>query len=227
MIDFRLGRQGLGICAAAAILASCTASQSGSEAIPQTIAASHARPASGSADCPPYSGGSGVLPDGDFSQAVQPGPSQNGDAVFFKGQIFAPSWVVRADSIDFVSSTYWNVGGVCSVDLDGQQDPNPVGGIRSSGFTTRRGKPYIVTFTLSGNGYCPPTVKTMKIEAAGQFMEYTWNISSGNDAQDGHYTQETWQFTATHPVTRLAFVSLDPTGSGCGAVVAAISVTKK
>jgi hypothetical protein len=119
------------------------------------------------------------------------------------------------------------MGGVCSVDLDGQEDRNPVGGIRASAFPTKAGTQYALTFLLSGNGHCPPTIKAMKVEAAGQFQEYTWNTASGNDAQDGDFAQQTWQFTASNPVTRLTFQSLDPKGSGCGAVVAAISVTRK
>jgi hypothetical protein len=221
----RFGRHALGISLGVVLLVGCGGSQTSmSGAAPQGIAPLVPQQ---SGNCPPYSGGSGILSDGDFSQAVQPGPSQNGDAVFFKGQIFAPSWIVTKNSIDFVSSTYWNMGGVCSVDLDGQGDPNPVGAIRSNGFATRRGKPYSVTFLLSGNGHCPPAIKTMVVSAAGQFMEYTWNISSGNDAQDGQYAQETWHFIANRPVTNLAFRSLDPKGSGCGAVVAAVAVRKR
>jgi Protein of unknown function (DUF642) len=120
-----------------------------------------------SADCPAYSGGTGILPDGDFSQGPEP-PASDGDSVYFKGQVFAPSWKVTKNSIDFVGSTYWDIGGVCSVDLDGQEDSNPVGGIKSAAFPTLKKKSYTVTFLLSGNGHCAPAVKTADVSADGQ-----------------------------------------------------------
>jgi hypothetical protein len=79
---------------------------------------------------------------------------------------------------------------------------------------------YIVTFLLSGNGHCAPTIKTVNVSADGQFTQFTWNISNNNDAQHGQYQQEQWQFTATHSTTRLTFNSQDPKRSGCGAVIA-------
>jgi len=57
------------------------------------------------ADCPAYPGGTGILPDGDFSQGPEP-PASDGDSVYFKGQVFAPSSKVSKDSIDFVGPTY-------------------------------------------------------------------------------------------------------------------------
>jgi hypothetical protein len=173
-------------------------------------------------NCPGATDNTGVPPDGDFSQAPEPG--SNGDEVYFKGQVFAPSWKVTNDSIDFVGSAYWNVGGYCSVDLDGQEDSNPVGGIKSESFKTRPNHKYTVVFTMSGNGHCPPTVKTMDVTAAGQFAQFTWDTSDNNDAQHGQYQQQRWQFTATKRFTNLTFKSEDPKKSGCGAVVADIYV---
>jgi hypothetical protein len=120
-------------------------------------------------------GGTGLLPDGDFSQGTDWGDQT---LVYHKGQVFAPYWEVSKKNINFNGSTWGNVDGLCSVDLDG----NVPGAIESSAFSTKPGESYTVSFILSGNGYGPPTVKTMKVSAAHQFASYTWNISGCNDA---------------------------------------------
>lgn len=57
------------------------------------------------------------------------------------------------------------------------------------------------------------------------FTQFTWNTSDGNDAQHGHFAQETWVFKAYHVSTTLSFESKEPVGN-CGPLVAAISVTR-
>jgi hypothetical protein len=209
----------LAVVAIASPLAACSSPAVGTAPSPASPLAVRA---SSTTNCPAASDNSGVPADGDFSKASEPG--SNGDVVYFKGQIFAPGWKVTTDSIDFVGSAYWDVGGYCSVDLDGQQDHNPVGGIKSASFETQPNQKYNVIFTMSGNGHCPPTVKTMDVEAAGQFAQFTWDTSNNNDAQHGQYAQQSWQFTATKSFTRLTLKSQDPKKSGCGAVVADIYV---
>jgi len=220
MTDFRLGRRVLGTCAGIAILAGCGGSQGQTGTIPQS-AASRVRTASTSEECPALSGGTGILPDGDFSQGENAGTSS---PTWYKGQIFAPDWEVSKGNIDFAGSTAYGAGldGLCSVDLDGYYT---VGGIRSSGFRTKKGAKYTLSFLLSGNGHCSPTIKRMKVEMDHQFAAYSWNISSGYDVQNGDYATETWQFRAER-LSTLTFVSQDPKGSSCGAVVGGIVITK-
>jgi len=174
---------------------------------------------SASSNCPVWSGGTGILADGDFSEAPDPG---TGLPTFHRGAVFAPDWTVTGDTIDLYGSTAWGPDtGYCSVDLDGTPGP---GGIRHTAFATKSGQPYTVTFLLSGNGACGPTVKTMSIIAARQFTTFTWDISNGNDAQHGVWLPESWVFKAHGPNTILQFKSKDSPGN-CGPVVAAISVT--
>ncbi len=210
--------QMLGLCVTVAILAGCGGSQTAmSGALPQVAMQREARQQS--SNCPPYSGGSGILSDGDFSQVPEPGG--DGDAVYYKGQVFAPSWEVSKGNIDVLSSNYWNMDGLCSVDLDGY---NMVGGIEASAFATRH-RTYTLSFLLSGNGDCPPTVKSLKVTADRQFTTFTWNISGGNSPRNGDFATERWKFKAGS-LTTLKFDSQDPPDSGCGPVVAAISVTQ-
>ena len=179
------------------------------------------RPASSSENCPALSGGTGILLDGDFSQVVDTGTQS---PTWYKGQVFAPGWEVSKGNIDFGGSTDYGAGldGLCSVDLDGLYT---VGGIRSSAFHTKGGATYTLSFLMSGNGHCAPTVKHMKVQIDHQFTTYTWDTSSGNDIQNGDWLTETWQFRATK-LSTLTFVSQDPKGSSCGVVIGAIAITK-
>ena len=89
---------------------------------------------------------------------------------------------------------------------------------------TKSGASYTVSFLLSGNPDCGPAVKTLSLEANRQFTTFTWDTSNGNDARHGKFATQTWSFVASR-LTALKLRS-DPPGTGCGAVVAAISMTK-
>jgi hypothetical protein len=101
-----------------------------------------------------------------------------------------------------------------------------VGGIEHRALATSIGTRYMVTFMMSGNGFCPPTVKTLKISAAGQSTTLTWDTSGGNDAQHGVYAQRSWSVPAKGLRTTLTFASLDPRKSGCGPIVGAFSAAE-
>jgi hypothetical protein len=96
-------------------------------------------------NCRGDGGGPGILPDGDFSQAPNPG-SENGVR---KGTVFAPWWVVTGPrTIDFYagSTSHWDQpDGLCSVDLDGSPGP---GGIEHEPFRTKPHTAYILTFFI-------------------------------------------------------------------------------
>jgi hypothetical protein len=161
-----------------------------------------------------------MLPDGDFSQAPDPGNDKGVRA----GTVFAPSWIVTKRTIDFEGTNpYWVApNGVCTIDLDGSPG---AGGIKHSSFATRRGATYTVTFLLSGNGAGPPVVKNMTVKAGeDQFTQFSWDTTNGNDAQNGDFTTETWQFKAVHRSMTLTFQSQDPVKGSFGPIVAAISV---
>jgi hypothetical protein len=161
----------LGLGASIALITTCVAS-----AGPMTrMNAIHAKQFASSQNCPAYQGGTGILTDGDFSQAaLPPTGSTNGIP---RGMEFAPDWIVKGRTIDFAGTSGWppTAAPYCSVDLDGTPGP---GGIEHSAFASQRGEMYTVSFQLSGNGACGPTVKTMLIKAAKQFATFTWDISN-------------------------------------------------
>ena len=220
MIDLHLGRYALGV-SIAAILVGCFGSQPGvgtPGAVTQN-AAHRVAPQTSYGNCPQYSGGTGILSDGDFSQAANPG---NHNITYYKGAVFAPAWKVSKGNIDFNGTTYWDLDGLCSVDLDGF---NTVGGIVTNAFSTKKNATYTVSFVMSGNPDGPPTVKKMKVQVGSQFTIFTWDTSNGHDVRHGVFATETWKFTASR-LTAVKFASQDPPGSGCGAVIGGVSVTK-
>lgn len=200
-----------------ALAAGCTGFGAQNTTIPAQSAQTLARVAPAT-NCPKLSGGTGILMDGAFSQATQPATYTS----FNKGQTFAPSWHVSKYSIKFISSTYWNVDGLCSVDFD---NGGP-GAIAHKAFATAINAKYTVTFFLSGNGDGPPTVKTLKVSAANHSATFTWDTSNGNDARHGKYAKKSWSFTAIKSTTALNFSSVDPPSGGYGPVVAGVSVNK-
>lgn len=208
------------------MLAGCGGSQPAigvAGAMPQSVAMSHVRTTSGSEDCPALPEGTGILPDGDFSQAID--PEQKGPT-YKKGYVFAPDWEVSKGNIDFNGSLGWGGEGLdnlCSVDLDGYYK---VGGIKTSAFQTHKGALYTLSFTFSGNGGGPPTVKTMKVEIDHQFTTFTWNISGGNNVQNNDYATETWKFTGGKEPAIITLMSEDPKKSTYGPVVAGMAITK-
>jgi hypothetical protein len=207
-----------------ALLSGCGGGVATQSAIgPLPSLGTQSRVAAPNANCPASPGGSGLLSDGDFSQAPNPGTGQQG---LRKGTVFAPDWINSGPhTIDFYGPgwSFWQPpNGLCNVDLDGTPGP---GGIKHSTFSITKGVNYAVGFLFSGNGACPPTVKTMTVLADGQFARLTWDTSNGNDAEHGHWTKEAWRFTALHGTANLVFQSNDPPGN-CGAIVAGISLTK-
>ena len=79
---------------------------------------------------------------------------------------------------------------------------------------------------MSANGSCAPTVKELLVQADGQFTTFRWDTTGGNDAQDGDWSQEAFQFSATSKKSMIMLKSEDPKGGNCGPIVAAISITK-
>lgn len=170
--------------------------------------------------CPRYPKGSGILTDGDFHQAVDPGAYYR---TYSKGRRLALGWTVTVLDVNFVGTMFWNFHHLCSVDLDGQ---SAVGAIAHNAFLTKKGASYTLSFLMSGNSYCASTTKKMKVSAGSQTAIFKWNTANGHSVQYGIVARRDMRFTAASSTTTLKFISLDPVGSGCGPVVGAVSVTK-
>jgi choice-of-anchor C domain-containing protein len=121
-------------------------------------------------------------------------------------------WVVTGEGVDVVADRYWPASdGVRSVDLDGSArsrttPPFTQGGLAQT-FPTTPGTRYLVRFDLSGNPVKKPVVKPIRISAAGQSAEFTFDVS-GTDFRNMGWSPRTWTFIAKASSTTLEFRSL-------------------
>jgi hypothetical protein len=206
------------IPAAFVLLAGCVVSPVSQLPSDQSLHTGRLSSFASSAHCPAYRKGSGILTDGDFHLAADPGASY---LTFNQGQRLARSWKVTTLNINLAGSTFWEFDHLCSVDLDGQ---SAVGAIEHIKFPTKKGMRYTLSFLMSGNPDCPPTTKNMKVSVPGASTRYHWNTSNGHDVRHGVVALKRVKFTAVSSRSTVTFTSLDPTGSGCGPVIGAIGV---
>lgn len=192
----------------------------------QIVATYHSRSASAVVtligNCPSLPRGTGLLPDGDFSQEW--GATVEGIG---PGRTLGPHWTSGGpQTIDFIGygDGPWHAPkGVCSVDLDGTPGP---GSIVHDTVPTKVNQSYTLKFHFSGNGACGSMVQTMVVQAGSQSATYTWDTAHHNDAQHGKWLQETFTFNAVGTSVTPSFTSADPSGGNCGPVVAAITMSQ-
>jgi hypothetical protein len=217
----------------AAAIVSLTGCSGASTGTPLGFEARRPASAPSQSNCPTNPRGNGILTDGDFSQAPDPG-SEQGITV---GTKFAPDWVVSERTIDFYGSdvSWHEPHAICSVDLDGS-GPEGVGAITHARVHTTVDATYTIGFIMSGNVNCAhgqgnPRIKRLLVEAVGRSgmigRVFNWNTAHDHDAQHGDFSVKRWRFTAFSAETSFVFQSLDkPYKSNCGPVVAGMSVTK-
>jgi choice-of-anchor C domain-containing protein len=138
-------------------------------------------------------------------------------------------WAVTGEGIDVVADSYWPASdGVRSVDLDGSArsratPPFMQGGIAQT-FATTPGARYLVRFDLSGNPVKKPVVKPIRISAAGQSAEFTFDVSA-TDFRNMGWSPRTWEFVANDSSTTLEFRSLTASPlTGYGPAIDNVSV---
>lgn len=121
-------------------------------------------------------------------------------------------WQVTGSDIDVVGAASWPAShGVNSIDLDGygqSRTSSPVvqSGIAQS-FRTTPGTRYLVTFDMAGNPMGPPAVKSMRVSAGDQSMEFTFD-TTGKSGRHMGWLAKSWTFTATGVTATLEFRSL-------------------
>lgn len=149
-----------------------------------------------------------IIINGDFEDGPAVGTYLNmaGGSVAIKG------WVVTGEGIDYVGNGYYLPSkGTRSLDLDGSaasrtSPPYVQGGIAQT-FPTTPGQRYVVTFDMAGNPNRPPAQKPMRVSAAGQSMDFVFEITGKNGRNMG-WLPKTFTFTAKETSTTLEFRSL-------------------
>jgi choice-of-anchor C domain-containing protein len=127
-------------------------------------------------------------------------------------------WTISQGSVDLECDVFVNVEGDQAVELNGSEP----GAIRQR-LSTPSGGEYLVSFSMSGNPLCGPTVKTLIVQAAGQSAEFSFD-NTGTSLEDMGWVVQTWQFAASQSQTTIEFRTLDP--GACGAIIDDLSVTR-
>ncbi len=128
-------------------------------------------------------------------------------------------WTVTGVSIDLVGS-WQQADGLLSIDLDGSPGP---GGLAQT-VATKPGQWYDVSFLLSGNPECGNPTKSVQVSAAGDGRTFSFN-TTGHTFSSMGWEPQTWCFQAVATTTTIAFTSLSPNGTDCGAAIDGVVVT--
>jgi choice-of-anchor C domain-containing protein len=156
-----------------------------------------------------------LIQNGSFETAtVNPNP---GDFIRLDaGSTAITGWTVSQGTIDYIG-TYWQASeGSRNLDLSGAN----AGGIQQT-FNTTVGKTYRVTFDLAGNPNTSPTIKQMRISAAGSSDNFSFDITGKSTTNMG-WLSKSWDFTANSTTTTLEFTGLG--NSDAGAALDNVSV---
>ncbi|WP_375329225.1 choice-of-anchor C family protein [Microcystis sp. BLCC-F210] len=155
-----------------------------------------------------------LVQNGSFETAnVNPGASFIGLGA---GSTAITGWTVSQGSIDYIGALWQASNGSRSLDLSGEN----AGGIKQT-FNTTVGKTYRVTFDLAGNPNTSPTIKQMRISAAGSSANFSFDITGKSTTNMG-WLSKSWDFTANSTTTTLEFISL--TNSFAGPALDNVSV---
>jgi choice-of-anchor C domain-containing protein len=118
-----------------------------------------------------------------------------------QGNTSLTGWTVLSQNVEYMGSLWVAAEGQRSIDLSGTAP----GGL-SQELQTVPGRTYVVSFSMAGDPTGSQT-KSMRVEAAGQSQNYTFDIS-GRTTQDMGWISQSFTFTAQSTTTTLAFKSL-------------------
>ena len=164
-----------------------------------------------------------LLVNGSFEEGPRAGRFVNlaGGSTAIRG------WVVTGEGIDYIGTLWPGSEGVHSIDLDGSARSPTVRGYVKGGvaqtFVTAPGTRYEVSFDLAGNPHGRPAKKLLRVSAAGQSQDLSFDITGKRPMG---WTPTRWSFAAKAASTTLEFSSLMPVGStGWGAAIDNVVVT--
>lgn len=158
--------------------------------------------------------GPNLIKNGSFEKGTTPGEW----LTIKTGSNDLDDWTVVHGTVDIVGTLWPASDGDRSIDMDGTSF-----GTISQDVATKPGDSYVVTFDFSGNAYGPPTVKTLQVSAAGDSVQFTFDVTK-RPARSMGWQTKSWQFKATGKTTTLQFESLDTVNGYYGPVIDAVSV---
>lgn len=123
------------------------------------------------------------------------------------------SWYVSGGAVDLIGAGTWQAAeGDQSIDLNAR-------GAVSQTFTTNVGTTYTVTYSLAGNPYDLPALKTGEALIDGQrFQEFSFDVTGKTYGNMG-YVRRQFTFVATGTTTTLTFAGTMSATAANGAVI--------
>jgi choice-of-anchor C domain-containing protein len=119
------------------------------------------------------------------------------------GSTAITAWTVGGAGIDYEGGYWQPAEGRRSLDLSAAG----AGSIRQL-IGTSPGLRYLVTFAMAGNPDGPPWVKSLRVSAGGQSMDFSFDTTGYSRVIMG-WTSKSWAFTANAFLTSLEFQSLN------------------
>jgi len=128
-----------------------------------------------------------------------------GSMLIAAGETGLTGWTIGGLNLEYVNDAVWvPADGTRSLALSGTGP-----GALSQAFATVPGSLYTVTFSLSGEAHVLPDIKNVRVAAAGQQQDFSFNSSEAWE-WDMKWVTRTWSFTANATTSTLSFTSLDP-----------------
>ena len=132
-----------------------------------------------------------------------------------------PGWSITAGNMDYIRNAWEASDGEFSLDMDGFS-PGTIG----QTFGTTVGRVYDVSFDMAGNPDPAPPIKSLRVQAAGQSADFSFD-TTGKTGADMGWVTKTFSFTATAATTTLEFKSLMPADSSRGPALDNVIVTNR
>lgn len=145
-----------------------------------------------------------LLVNGSFESGPAPGAA----LALPVGSTAVTGWVVTRAGIDYVGTLWTAAEGARSIGLNGTSP----GGLAQT-FPTLTNAEYTVRCYMAGDPETLPNIKSMRVEAAGQSVDFHADITD-MWAWDPGWNSHVWSFTAISPSTTLEFHSLDSGDAG-------------
>jgi len=131
-------------------------------------------------------------------------PLPGGRLVISSGSTALTGWSVGTGSVEVLDQTWWQSAHLDrSIGLNGSAT-----GAVSQSIATSAGGTYDVSFWMSGDPGTVPGIKNLRVSAAGQSADFTFDSEHVWEWAMG-WTQHVWSFTASGSSTQLEFRSLD------------------
>lgn len=160
-----------------------------------------------------------LIVNGSFESGPRGPLTGTASIITYAGSTSIVGWTVTGTNIDYYVGEAAAADSLCCLDLNGYFAP---GGV-SQVIPTVAGARYAVTFSMAGNPGGAPTVKQLRVLAAGQSADFNFDVTGRSESSMG-WTTHVWEFVASGSTTTVEFQTLTSSSSAYGPMVDAVDV---